>query len=60
MYSKKTKICCFCNGNFTDENFELKNNKIICYPTSSWETEKFMEVNYCPICGRKLVEDDKE
>lgn len=40
-------------NNFTQDN---KNKEIIYFPTSSWETISKLQINYCPMCGRKLVE----
>ena len=50
--------CEYCNEdeydidcNFIQDN---KNKQIIFFPTSSWEANKKLHINYCPMCGKKL------
>lgn len=52
------KKCEYCKEDeYFFENFEQdnKHKEIIYHPTSSWEGTKKLKINYCPMCGRKLV-----
>jgi hypothetical protein len=52
-------MCEYCDGSekMKDDIYISKDkNKyyINSYEVSSWTTSKKTEINYCPICGRKL------
>nr|DAE77767.1 MAG TPA: Rad50 zinc hook motif [Bacteriophage sp.] len=42
-------MCEFCS---------YKNNPFIIYGKRGHSATGYFDINYCPICGRKLVEDD--